>query len=392
VDIFIIPKNPNIVKNYLKILSAIFLLSCCSLPIHGQNLIVNPSAETGPPTSTGWTAVSIGTTGSTCYNSSGWRIIQSLNGFPAAQSGSYYFYPGCSSATGSTFELRQDIDVSINGGVIDNGWDAFTFSGYMQVYTQTPPDQSQMIVEYRNSTNTTVLTSYNTGLKSNEGTWTNYFKTTTAPVGTRWIRIRLLGVVNTGPSVDTYFDNLSLTTNIALPINLTAFNAIPQNSVVKITWTTSSETSNNYYTVQRSQDGTQWQDIEKVNGAGNTSLVHNYSAYDNNPFQGVSYYRIKQTDYNGTATYSEIKLVDFTKRFTDITIFPNPAQNFFTVEGNNVKNAQVTIYNSIGQLINLPASIQDNGIMFNTSLAPKGIYFVRINNGSGTEVKKVMID
>lgn len=362
--------------------------------ICAQNLIINPSAETGAPSLTGggWTAVTIGTTGTTCYNASGWRIIQSSNGFPAAQSGSYFFFPGCSSVTGSTFELRQDIDVSLNAYVIDNSLNSFTFSGYMQVYTQTPADQSEMIVEYRNSTNTTVLTSYNTGLKSNQGVWTNYVNTTTAPVGTRWIRIRLLGVVNTGPSVDSYFDNLSLTTNIALPVVYTSFNAMPENSIVKITWTTSSEVDNNYYTVQRSGNGTTWQDIQKINGAGYSNLPINYTAYDNNPLQGISYYRIKQTDIKGTSTYSEIKFVDFSAKFAGIKIFPNPAINNFSVEGDNLNNAQVNIYNSTGQLQNLPAVTGDNKITFSSTGVAKGIYFVRINNGSSTTIKKIIID
>lgn len=106
--------------------------------VFSQNLLVNPSAESGDPTSVGWTNVSMGSTGASCYNNSGWRILGNQNGFPAAQQGSYIFYPGCSSSTGSTFEVRQDVNVSANASLIDAGWNSFTFSGYMQVYTQTP--------------------------------------------------------------------------------------------------------------------------------------------------------------------------------------------------------------------------------------------------------------
>ncbi|HEX4373736.1 MAG TPA: hypothetical protein VHZ50_10570, partial [Puia sp.] len=204
---------------YILIICALF-----SVEVSSQNLIVNPSAELGDPTSVGWTNVSMGTTGASCYGNTGWRILGNQSGFPIAQQGSYYFFPGCSSTNGPTFELRQDISVSANAAIIDLGWDAFTFSGYMQVYTQSPPDQTEMIVEYRNAANTTVLGSYNTGLTTNQGTWTFYSNTTTAPVGTRIIRIRLLAVVNTGPSIDAYFDNLSLTTNIPLAVVFSSFN------------------------------------------------------------------------------------------------------------------------------------------------------------------------
>jgi hypothetical protein len=381
------------VKNYLKILLLAGLVVLNVHDILAQNLIVNPSAETGPPSLAGggWTAVNIGTTGTTCFNASGWRIIQSLNGYPAAQSGHYFFMPGCSSVSGTSYELRQDINVSLNAGVIDAGYNAFTFSGYMQVFNQTPTDQSQMIVEYRNAANTAVLTSYNTGLQTNKGVWTNYFKTTTAPAGTRWIRIRLIGVVHNGPSIDTYFDNLSLTTNIALPIVLTDFNAVPQNSIVKLTWTTSSETGNSFYTVQRSTNGTTWEDLEKINGSGTSVTTLNYTAYDNAPADGLSYYRIKQTDFSGTSTYSEIKFVDFSKKFTDVSIYPNPANTIFSVEGDNVTNAQISIYNSIGQLMNLPVLNKDKKITFGVSGIAKGIYFVRISNGTSTVIKKIIL-
>jgi hypothetical protein len=130
--------------------TALFLLAVLQWSAAcAQNLLTNPDAESGDPTSVGWTNVSMGSTGSSCYSNSGWRIIGNQNGFPAAQHGSYFFYAGCSSATGSTFEVRQDVNVSANAGIIDLGWDAFTFSGYMQVYAQSPADQAEFIVEYR---------------------------------------------------------------------------------------------------------------------------------------------------------------------------------------------------------------------------------------------------
>jgi hypothetical protein len=375
-------------KNYyLFILCLFFALTSSS-----QNLLVNPSAESGDPTSVGWTNVSMGSTGASCYNNSGWRILGNQNGFPVAQHGSYLFFAGCSSVTGSTFEVRQDVNVSANASLIDLGWDAFTFSGYMQVYTQTPADQAEIIVEYRNASNTTVLTSYNTGLTSNQGTWTFYSHTTTAPAGTRFIRVRLLAKVNTGPSIDAYFDNLSLSTNIPLPVLFSSFNVVAANSNVKLTWTTSSENNNSYFTVQRALNGTDWDDVEKVQGGNNTNSDTTYAAYDNNPLAGVSYYRLKITDNNGNSTFSEIKEISFGGNFAGINIFPNPAKSFFSVGASDLKNMQVSVYNNLGQLINLAHTAQNNSIIFNVAGLPKGIYYVRLNNGQTNEVRKILIE
>ncbi|HEY4874602.1 MAG TPA: T9SS type A sorting domain-containing protein [Puia sp.] len=372
-----------------------YLLIICVLfvaEVSSQNLIINPSAELGDPATVGWNSISMGSTGASCYNNTGWRILGNQSGFPAAQQGSYFFFAGCSPTNGLTFELRQDISVLANASIIDLGWDAFTFSGYMQVYAQSPPDKAQMIVEYRNAANTIVLGSYNTGLTSNQGVWTFYSNTTSAPVGTRIIRIRLLAVVNTGPSIDAYFDNLSLTTNIPLAVVFSAFNVVPENTDVKLTWTTSSENNNSYFTVQRSLNATDWDDVEKVRAGNNTNYDTTYIASDNNPLPGVSYYRLKITDNSGNVTYSEIKEINFGGSFAGVNIFPNPAKSFFNVTGNDLKNTQVSVYNNLGQLINLSHTAQSNSITFNVAGLPKGIYYVRLNNAQTTEVRKILIE
>jgi len=360
--------------------------------VFSQNLLVNPSAESGDPTSVGWTNVSMGSTGASCYNNSGWRILGNQNGFPAAQQGSYIFYAGCSNSTGSTFEVRQDVNVSANASLIDAGWNSFTFSGYMQVYTQTPTDQSQIIVEYRDAANTTVLASYNTGLVSNQGTWTLYTNSKLAPVGTRYIRVRLLAKLNGGPSIDGYFDNLSLTTSIPLPVIISSFDVVAENTDVKLIWTTSTENDNNYFTVQRSQNATDWTDLEKVQAISNGGSGATYTAYDDNPLTGILYYRLKQTDFTGKSTYSEIKEINFTQSFADVIVFPNPAKGFFTISESEIKNLQVAVYNNIGQIIILPHTAQNNSITFNTSALSKGIYYIRLSNTHTTEIRKIVVE
>jgi hypothetical protein len=74
--------------------------------VRSQNLLVNPGAESGDPASVGWTSVSVGSAGASCYNNSGWRIIQSLNAFPTAQHGSYFFMPAAAVPQGP--RLKSD--------------------------------------------------------------------------------------------------------------------------------------------------------------------------------------------------------------------------------------------------------------------------------------------
>lgn len=95
----------------------------------------------------------------------------------------------------------------------------------------------------------------------------------------------------------------------ALPIELIYFNATPNQKIVDLTWATASELNNDFFTVERSQDGNTWEVVATVNGQGTTTQLTDYSDVDSRPFSGLSYYRLKQTDYDGKFSYSQIKSV-----------------------------------------------------------------------------------
>ena len=97
-----------------------------------------------------------------------------------------------------------------------------------------------------------------------------------------------------------------------LPIELLTFSATPKESAVLLKWTTASETNNNFFTIERSSNGTEWTEIGSQKGAGNSSTILNYELYDFQPLLGVNYYRLKQTDFDREYTYSVIETVKFT--------------------------------------------------------------------------------
>jgi hypothetical protein len=115
--------------------------------------------------------------------------------------------------------------------------------------------------------------------------------------------------------------------------------------------------------------------------------LHSYSYIDENPLTGTSYYRLKQTDYNGAATYSGIREVNFGSN-ASFQVYPNPGNGIFTARlsaGNNT----VKIYNELGELVinldTLEPSIQLN-------LANSGVYFMMVTNGALSERKKIVIN
>lgn len=113
-----------------------------------------------------------------------------------------------------------------------------------------------------------------------------------------------------------------------LPVTLVSFSATIENEEVVLRWTTSSEQNNDFYSVERSVDGKLFLSILHLSGVGNSSELHNYKAIDRSPLDGRSFYRLKQTDFNGQFEYSEIAsiLLDAAQEKTEIISYPNPIQ------------------------------------------------------------------
>lgn len=113
----------------------------------------------------------------------------------------------------------------------------------------------------------------------------------------------------TGPDI--------LCANCALPIELLNFSAELSSGVVYLNWQTASEEGNDYFWVQRSINGFEWENVLLLDGAGNSSSLISYAAEDRTPLLGISYYRLKQVDENGAHSYSETKAVSNGQFYSD---------------------------------------------------------------------------
>jgi len=187
-----------------------------------------------------------------------------------------------------------------------------------------------------------------------------------------------------------YVTIASISAGTPLPIKLIEFNAIPtQNQEVELTWQTASEINNDYFTIERSKDGINWNEIGEVEGAGNSSITLDYNLLDPLPFLGVSYYRLKQTDYDGQFTYSEKRKIIFdngTNR--KVSIYPNPTYSKVIVSG---VHSELTIYNMIGEIINhkiMQQVLSSTSIQLDLNSLPVGIYYIKTDSGAHRIVKK----
>jgi hypothetical protein len=121
------------------------------------------------------------------------------------------------------------------------------------------------------------------------------------PAGITQVAVDIFCRVNSNGE-EWWLDNIELIEipSTPLPITLVSFTATVDRGIVDINWSTASEANSDYFTIQRSQDAYTWENLEKINAAGYSSSTLNYNIKDPKPYLGTSYYRLAQTDYDGT--------------------------------------------------------------------------------------------
>lgn len=154
------------------------------------------------------------------------------------------------------------------------------------------------------------------------------------------------GTVTTNTTSSSFgaFTLASSTTNNALPVELVSFTVEPDGMKAKTEWRTASEDQNDFFTVERSSDGRNFEVVGTVKGAGTSVHTNDYIYMDENPLSEVSYYRLKQTDFNGHFEYFGPRSLTMDKtaqEFRVINANPNPFSSEFSVKYFSPEEMQV---------------------------------------------------
>lgn len=196
---------------------------------------------------------------------------------------------------------------------------------------------------------------------------------------------RIATIYNNQSSPETFVTFGNTISN--LPIELGHFSADLDQDIVNVEWSTLSQRDNDYFTIERSSDGNNFESIGEVKGTGNSNEVLSYDFIDNEPVQGLSYYRLRQTDFNGeTETFNAVA-VKYIVEIEKVTIekaWPNPFKNDFKVQYTMGTDAEITISlaNSNGMQVfsdDVQSYTGENEYKFVSSsdLVP-GVYFLNI--------------
>jgi hypothetical protein len=171
---------------------------------------------------------------------------------------------------------------------------------------------------------------------------------------------------------------------ITLPVVLLEFKGVMKNGYNELYWKTASETNNHYFTVERSQNGIDFESIGVVLGAGNSNQLLSYMFSDDAPAQDINYYRLKQTDFDGNSSYSEtICLRSHDQTGASIVINGNPADESLHLTINTIQDTEalITITDLVGRICHqssLSLTQGNNDMRLVIDHLPNGFYVLSI--------------
>ncbi len=187
----------------------------------------------------------------------------------------------------------------------------------------------------------------------------------------------------------TTFGPFTLTAILSpLPVELLYFDAKQEEQVVRLDWATATELNNALFTVYRSANGRDFLPLLTVPGSGNSLQVLDYLAYDRSPLDGLNYYRLRQTDLDGSWTESDIKVVHFDRDGGIPVLFPNPAVDVVNLSGLPTAGVELRLLDAAGRVLSttIVPDDQERASLPVTQL-PAGVYRVLVV--SGTEVRSL---
>lgn len=171
-----------------------------------------------------------------------------------------------------------------------------------------------------------------------------------------------------------------------LPVQFSDFQVVADNKATKITFSTAIEINNDYFSIERSDDGTNYETVGTIKGAGNSNVDQDYSFVDKNPLPGQSYYRVKQTDFDGAFNYSIVRSVRHF--FHGFNIYPLTTPDRLSIR-TDIENYSIYIFSTSGQEVKRFASLSlDNDISL--SDLSSGVYLMQVGNAQYQETIRVI--
>jgi Secretion system C-terminal sorting domain len=183
-----------------------------------------------------------------------------------------------------------------------------------------------------------------------------------------------------------------------LPVTLEYFTARKNNTTSSLLhWKTIQEINTAYFDIERSSDAIGFKKIGKVNAGGNSTTAIEYNFIDNNPEQGINYYRLRQVDIDGSFMYTPARQVIFDKlQAGSVKYYPNPTNGILTIELSAVNSNEVrvvNICNSAGLVVNQfkISAFAGTKMQIDLSKYAKGTYFIQVKTAIINSTERIVL-
>jgi hypothetical protein len=203
-------------------------------------------------------------------------------------------------------------------------------------------------------------------------------------------RVYTLPLVQNGGNLTIIFSNSvigDMSTCVVsftpLEVSLTSLEAQKSRAGTLVAWATASETNNAGFDIERSTDGTSFEKIGYLKGAGTTTTAHAYKFIDTRPAAGTNYYRLRQIDHDGKFEYS--KIVSAAYATDGLQVYPNPATDAINIVA--AVGSVLYLHNALGAVVHTQTTTQANTLL-SVSQYPKGIYLLR----AGTQTTRFVVE
>ncbi len=176
-----------------------------------------------------------------------------------------------------------------------------------------------------------------------------------------------------------------------LPIKLYSFSVEQVKDVVYIDWVSLCEINNCLYAVYKSKDGKNWELLDEIQGAGNSREKRIYCLEDNNPYLGTTYYKLTQTDFDGTTQELGVRMVQINEITNNLKAYPNPTAGILTIQVKYNDINSLRVLNILGVVVTNHVniiSVSPSQIKLDFNDLERGTYFIQIDNKVAKIIKK----
>lgn len=281
--------------------------------------------------------------------------------------------------------------------LLDPGSGAYysTFKGlddaFLMKFTKTPLTATTT----PSGTGTCVCSAIANPVGGCSGTYT--YSWDTSPVQTTQTATNLCtgnyNVTVTDAMCNTVIAPVTISCIVQLPVEITSFWGEKVDRINKLYWQTATEYNNDYFLLEKSEDALNWEFLAIVDGAGNSTTPIDYTVTDSLPYQ-LTYYRLKQFDFDHSTTYTGIISLENTNPNTFI-VYPNPSNGQFSVQwsADYRDEIELVVLDARGRLIQLQTKNIEKGTNhFDLDISEQaaGVYFIGIRNSEFCEFQKIL--